>query len=131
MFILLLLPVLLQAQIKLPENMFLHTLPNGLDVLVVEDNSVPLATIMITCKNGSFTETPAFNGLSHLYEHMFFKANKDYKSADDFLERVSELGMQFNGETTFENVSYYFTLPKSNLNDGLSFYELGYSLSPV
>lgn len=121
LFTLLLFPVLTQAQLKLPENMFLRTLPNGLDVLVVEDNSVPLATIMITCKNGSFTETPEFNGLSHLYEHMFFKANKDYKSADDFLERVSELGMQFNGSTTFENVNYYFTLPKSNLNAGLSF----------
>src|SRR4051812_48936665 len=99
LFILLFLPVLSQAQLKLPANMFLRKLPNGLDVLVVEDNSVPLATIMITCKNGSFTETPQFNGLSHLYEHMFFKANKDYKSADDFLERVSELGMQFNGST--------------------------------
>ena len=67
LFVLLFLPLLLHAQIKLPENMFLRTLPNGLDVLVVEYNRVPLATIMITCKNGSYTETPKFNGLSHLY----------------------------------------------------------------
>jgi zinc protease len=86
--------------------------------LVVEDNSVPLATIMITTKNGSYTETPKFNGLSHLYEHMFFKANKDYKNQEDYLDRVSELGMQFNGSTTYENVNYYFTLPKFNLNAG-------------
>ena len=121
LFVLLFLPLLLHAQIKLPENMFLRTLPNGLDVLVVEDNSVPLATIMITCKNGSYTETPKFNGLSHLYEHMFFKANRDYKSQDDFLDRVSELGMQFNGSTTYENVNYYFTLPNFHLNEGLDF----------
>lgn len=101
--------------------MFLRKLPNGLDVLVIEDNSVPLATIMITCKNGAYTEKPEFNGLSHLYEHMFFKANKDYRSAEDFLERVSELGMRFNGSTTFENVNYYFTLPDYNLKAGLSF----------
>lgn len=122
LFVLFLLPLFLHAQQKpLPENMFLRTLPNGLDVLVIEDNSVPLATIMITCKNGSYTETPRFNGLSHLYEHMFFKANKDYKSADDFLDRVSELGMQFNGSTSFENVNYYFTLPDFNLKAGLRF----------
>ena len=120
-FILLLLPFWVSAQSKLPDNMFLHTLPNGLDILVIEDNSVPLATIMITCKNGSYTETPKFNGLSHLYEHMFFKANRDYKSADDFLERVSDLGMKFNGSTQFENVNYYFTLPSSNLDSGLIF----------
>ena len=101
--------------------MFLRKLPNGLDVLVIEDNSVPLATIMITCKNGAYTETPEFNGLSHLYEHMFFKANKEYHSADDFLQRVSELGMKFNGSTSYENVNYYFTLPSSNLSEGLDF----------
>lgn len=114
-------PLFLQAQNKLPDNMFLRTLPNGLDVLVIEDNSVPLATIMITCKNGAYTETPKFNGLSHLYEHMFFKANKDYKSQEAFMTRVSELGMQFNGTTTDEKVNYYFTLPKFNLDAGLDF----------
>jgi zinc protease len=112
---------LLKAQTKLPANMFLRTLPNGLDVLVVEDNSVPLATIVITCKNGAYTEPPEFNGLSHLYEHMFFKANKDYTSQTNFMNRVSELGMDFNGATTVENVRYYFTLPKKNLKQGLRF----------
>src|ERR1700743_214193 len=118
LFIVLLLPLFLQAQNKLPNNFFLHKLPNGLDVLVIEDNSVPLATIMITCKNGAYTETPQFNGFSHLYEHMFFKANKDYKTADDFLNRVTELGMKFNGNTQFENVNYYFTMPSAGLKDG-------------
>jgi len=106
---------------QLSDNMFLKKLPNGLDVLVIEDNTVPLATIMITCKNGAYTETPQFNGLSHLYEHMFFKANKDYANQEEFMNRVSELGMEFNGSTSYENVNYYFTLPKYNLKDGLKF----------
>lgn len=114
-----LLAIAVSAQSKLPSNMFLRTLPNGLDVLVIEDNSVPLATVMITVKNGSFTETPQFNGLSHLYEHMFFKANKDYPTQEDFMNRVSELGIDFNGSTTYENVNYYFTLPSANLKPGL------------
>lgn len=96
-------------------------MPNGLGVLVIEDSSVPLATIMITCKNGAYTEPPEFNGLSHLYEHMFFKANKDYNSDGDFYKRVSELGMKFNGSTSFENVNYYFILPSYNLSQGLDF----------
>jgi len=106
---------------QLSDNMFLKKLPNGLDVLVIEDNTVPLATIMITSKNGAYTETPQFNGLSHLYEHMFFKANKDYANQEEFMDRVSELGMEFNGSTSYENVNYYFTLPKYNLKDGLKF----------
>lgn len=115
------LPVLAAAQSTLPANMFLQKLSNGLDVLVIEDNSVPLATVMLTCKNGSYTESPQYNGLSHLYEHMFFKANKDYDSQEEFLSRISELGMRYNGGTQYENVNYYFTLPKTNLKEGLKF----------
>ena len=51
------------------------TLPNGLEVIVVENRGVPLVTIEADVKNGSFTQGPEFEGLSHLYEHMFFKAN--------------------------------------------------------
>jgi len=72
------------AQKSLPQNFFLKKLPNGLEVLVIEDNTVPLVTIEIAAKNGSYTESPAYNGLSHLYEHMFFKANRDYPSQEAF-----------------------------------------------
>jgi len=121
LILLLIIPGLAKAQYKLPDNIFQQTLPNGLTVLVIEDNIVPLATIMITCKNGSYTETPEFNGLSHLYEHMFFTANKDYTSEEDYLHRVTELGMRYNGSTSFENVNYYFILPGNNVDAGLEF----------
>ncbi|KXK00136.1 MAG: putative Zn-dependent peptidase [Acidobacteria bacterium OLB17] len=52
------------------------TLANGLEVIVYPDSSVPLVTVELAVRNGSFTEPPEFNGLSHLYEHMFFKPNK-------------------------------------------------------
>lgn len=104
-----------------PANFFTTRLDNGLEVLVVEDRTVPLATVEITTKNGSYTESPEFNGLSHLYEHMFFKANKDYPSQEAYMARVRELGIVFNGTTSEERVNYYFTLPKTNLDQGLAF----------
>lgn len=51
------------------------TLPNGLEVIVLPDSSVPIVTVELAVRNGSFTEPPEFHGLSHLYEHMFFKPN--------------------------------------------------------
>lgn len=66
----------LKAQKHLPSNFFMTQLENGLQVLVIEDNSVPLATIEIAVHNGSYTEDSAFNGLSHLYEHMFLRRIK-------------------------------------------------------
>ena len=109
------------AQSNLPANMYMKKLDNGLDVLVIEDHSVPLVTIEINVKNGAYTETPEYDGLSHLYEHMFFKANKDYPSQEKYMERVRELGVSFNGTTSTERVNYFITLGSHNLKPGLEF----------
>ncbi len=96
-------------------------LANGLEVLVVKDNTVPLVTIEIACRNGSFTETDNYNGLSHLYEHLFFKANKDYPSYESFTNKSNELDINSNAQTREEVVNYYFTLPAFNLKAGMKF----------
>jgi zinc protease len=106
---------------SLPANFHLTKLKNGLEVLVIEDRTVPLVTIEIAVHNGAYTEDPEYNGLSHLYEHMFFKANKDLPSQEAFLNRVNELGISFNGTTGDERVNYFFTLNKKFLNEGLAF----------
>src|SRR5207253_3707123 len=82
------------------EKRILRTiLPNGLEVIVVPNPGVPLVTIQAAVRNGSFTESPEYAGLSHLYEHMFFKANADYPQPDEFVNRASELGAVFNAQT--------------------------------
>ncbi|HEX8638466.1 MAG TPA: pitrilysin family protein [Pyrinomonadaceae bacterium] len=67
-------PAKAQDDVKVP---FVNrTLANGLEVIVLPDASVPLVTVEMAVRNGSFTEPPELNGLSHLYEHMFFKSNQ-------------------------------------------------------
>lgn len=102
-------------------NIFRTELKNGLDVIVAENPIVPLATVEIDVHSGAFAETPEFDGLSHLYEHMFFKANEAIPNQERFLERGRELGMSWNGTTSEERVNYYFTLPKDSLRQGLEF----------
>lgn len=109
------------AQQKLADNMYFRKLSNGLEILVVVDNTVPLTTIEIACRNGSFTETNEYNGLSHLYEHMFFKANKDYPDFDSFTKKSNDLEITSNATTREEVVNYFFTLPSANLKPGLKF----------
>jgi zinc protease len=94
-------------------------LANGLEVIVVENHGVPLATIEIDVKNGSFTQTPEYEGLAHMYEHMFFKANSKYPELNQFWDRASELGADFNGTTDVEDVSYYMTVPAEKLSDAI------------
>ena len=98
-----------------------HTCENGLTVLVAEDHAVPLVTVQIAVKNGSMTESPEYNGLSHLYEHMFFKANKALPNQEAYLRRARELGMSWNGTTNTERVNYFFTTTKDHLGDAMVF----------
>ena len=109
------------AQPRLPENYFWKKLPNGLEVVVIENHKVPLATIEIAVRNGAYTEGAEYSGLSHLFEHMFFKANKDYPDQEKFLKRTQELGAIWNGTTGDERVNYFFTFDKDSLDAGLNF----------
>lgn len=98
-----------------------RVLDNGLTVVVIENHAVPIVTIEIAARNGAFTEPPEYNGLSHLYEHMFFKANEVIPNQEAYLARIRELGMVFNGTTSTERVNYFFTLQAHNLREGLTF----------
>ena len=109
------------SQPQLPKNYYWQKLDNGLEVVVIENSKVPLATIEIAVKNGAYTEGPEYSGLSHLFEHMFFKANKDYPDQEKFLKRTQELGAIWNGTTDVERVNYYFTFDKDSLDAGLRF----------
>ncbi|HVS20928.1 MAG TPA: pitrilysin family protein [Pyrinomonadaceae bacterium] len=98
-----------------------RVLANGLEVVVLEDHSVPIVTIELAVRNGSFTEPPELNGLSHLYEHMFFKANRAIANQEEYLQRIGQLGIAYNGSTREEVVNYYFTTTSPNLRAALNF----------
>ena len=93
-------------------------LKNGMDVIVIENRSVPLVTVEVAVKNGAYTEPPEYNGLSHLYEHMFFKSNEKSK-AEGYHDRASDLGMLSNAQTQYEVVNYYTTSINSGLREAL------------
>ena len=96
-------------------------LPNGLEVIVLEDHSVPLVTVELAVRNGSFTEPPELNGLSHLFEHMFFKVNPDSATRAEYLRNIDALGIIYNGETHEEVVNYYFTTTTPNFPISMRF----------
>jgi zinc protease len=96
-------------------------LTNGLEVIVVENHGVPLATIEVDVKNGSFTQSPEFAGLAHMYEHMFFRANSKFPDPETFVGRAGDLGAVFNGTTAEERVNYYLTVSADSMDAGIRF----------
>lgn len=102
-------------------NIHSTILANGLQVIVIEDHSLPVVAIEIAVHAGAFVEPEDLNGLSHLYEHMFFKGNEAIPDQEAYMARQRELGMLWNGTTSSERVNYFFTLGSDRLCEGMIF----------
>jgi zinc protease len=98
-----------------------RVLANGLEVIVLEDHSIPLVSLELAVKNGSYTEPPELNGLSHLYEHMFFKANKAVLDEAAYLRTLDQLGILMNASTREEIVNYYLHTTSPNLRVAMNY----------
>lgn len=91
-----------------------ETLPNGLEVIVIENHSVPLATAAVVVRAGAMIQEPEDQGVPHLYEHMLFKGYRDVQYRN-WRRVTGELKASYNGTTSDETVSYYMTLPSENV----------------
>jgi len=103
----------------------LRKLPNGLEVYLVPKLEVPIVTILVATKNGAYTEPPDYNGLSHLYEHMFFKANQKLPSQSAFIAGLDDIGVEIgshmNAFTSTESVRYFYTVQSRYAERGIEF----------
>ncbi|MEZ6188504.1 MAG: pitrilysin family protein [Planctomycetota bacterium] len=88
-------------------------LDNGLQVLVLEDPSIPNATLHLAWKVGSRNERPGITGLAHFFEHMMFSGGAKYgKRFDATMERR---GGSNNAYTTHDVTVYTDWFPAAEL----------------
>ena len=111
----LLLPLCVSAalQSSLDSVVRRKTLPNGLEVIVVRNSAVPLATALVAVHNGAFTQDSGDAGLAHMYEHLLFHSFRN--SPDAFGIETTRLKGASNGETSAEVVDYYVMVPSENV----------------
>ena len=111
------------AEITSVPGLYRYKLENGLELFVAENDSAPLAYIEIVVRAGAVTQTPENAGLFHLYEHMMFKGNEKYENQDAFTDAANEMGrIDENGSTGIDRVNYFFTVPASQVRNGLEFW---------
>jgi zinc protease len=93
------------------------TLDNGLRVIVAENPSVPLATVLVAVRNGAFTQEARDEGLAHLYEHLLFRSYGGDPA--DYWRAVGAFGGRSNGTTAEEVVTYFVQVPSKKVNDAM------------
>ena len=91
------------------------TLDNGLDVIVKEVHSAPIVAVYLWCNTGSVNEDERIHGISHFYEHMFFKGTEK-RGVGEIDRAVKSLGGYNNAFTSKEFTAYYIVLPSENFN---------------
>ena len=113
-----------------PTTIHRTVLPNGLTVLIQEERSSPVVSIVTYVKAGYFDETDEENGLSHALEHMFFKGTEK-RGVGDIAKDTKASGGYLNAHTIYDNTVYYAVLPSSGFAKGLEIQADAYANSKI
>ena len=101
-------------QIKFEE----YDLPNGLHVILHQDNSAPVVTTSVMYHVGAKDEAAGRTGFAHFFEHLLFEGTKNIKRGEWF-KLVSSNGGSNNANTSLDRTYYYETFPSNNEQLGL------------
>lgn len=94
----------------------LHTLDNGLRVILLKDDSTALVSVNMLYGIGAKDESPERTGFAHLFEHLMFGGSKNFPEFDKVVE---ENAGESNAFTNNDYTNYYITLPSTNLEMAL------------
>jgi predicted Zn-dependent peptidase len=95
-----------------------YTLPNGLKVILHQDNTVPVVAVTVLYHVGSKNEKPGQSGFAHFFEHLMFEGSQ-HIGRGEFMKYVSNAGGQLNANTSQDRTFYYENLPSNQLKLGL------------
>lgn len=101
-----------------PNTVSLHTLPNGLRVVVKEAPAINLVALNVWVRAGSACETEENNGVSHFLEHLMFKGTKK-RGAGEFDREIEGLGGIANAVTMEDATQYYVVVAKQYVDQAI------------
>ena len=95
---------------------------NGLKILMLQDNSTPVATFMVTYHVGSRNEAIGYTGSTHLLEHLMFKGSRNYnkEKGTAIWDELQNIGAQINATTWNDRTNYFEVVPSQYLEKAIS-----------
>lgn len=90
-----------------------YRLANGLQLLLIPDDSKPTTTVNMTYHVGSRMENYGETGMAHLLEHLMFKGSPKHPTVwSEFTKR----GLAANGSTWFDRTNYFASFSANDDN---------------
>ncbi|WP_421730442.1 M16 family metallopeptidase [Brevundimonas sp.] len=91
-----------------------RTLANGLEVYTARDTTTSNVAVQVWYRVGSKDDPANRSGFAHLFEHLMFKATKDFP--DETFDRLTEdVGGNNNAFTADDVTAYHETVPANHL----------------
>lgn len=90
------------------------TLPNGLEVVVIENHRLPVVTQMVWYKVGSADDPQGQSGVAHFLEHLMFRGSGSI-APGEFSRIVARNGGRDNAFTSWDYTAYHQTVAADRL----------------
>ncbi|QFI38635.1 peptidase M16 [Moritella marina ATCC 15381] len=95
------------------------TLPNGLVVLLIQDEHCKKSAASMSVAVGHFDDPLQHEGLAHLLEHMLFLGTDKYPTPGEYQSFISMHGGSNNAWTGTEYTNYYFDINNNYFHNAL------------
>ena len=85
-----------------------YTLPNGLKVILRQDNSAPVVAVSALYHVGSKNEDTAHTGFAHFFEHLMFEGSDNVKRGefDKYTSMLVAITMPIQHKTALTILNY-------------------------
>jgi zinc protease len=90
-----------------------YRLRNGLQVLLIPDQSKPTTTVNMTYRVGSVHENYGETGMAHLLEHLIFKGSPRHPQV---WAEFNKRGLNANGSTWLDRTNYFASFAANDAN---------------
>jgi len=97
-------------------------IPGGPTIYLAEDHTLPLVEITVAMPIGSFLDPPGMAGLSYLTGSQLRRAGSAHLSADEFDERVDDLGARLESMAGATRSGASLSVPSWALDEGLALF---------
>ena len=89
-------------------------LPNGLQVVAIENHASPTVSVQVWYHVGSKDDPQGRSGFAHLFEHLMFKSTRHMKA--ETIDRLTEdVGGSNNAFTADDMTAYHEVVPSNHL----------------
>ena len=95
-------------------NLSQFKLRNGLEVIVYEDASLPVVSVVMAYGVGSINDPENKPGLAFLMQHLMFQGSRDVGPMQH-VTYIQNVGGELNAATTFDKTFFYETVPANQL----------------